>query len=499
MSNYILNHLSIPLPRLFQQQAVVLEQVEMTAIAADLALSDTDCEKIAGDILSQKKLYTESGRPTLREPASFAQEPMNAAAFSAILDQFKQAVPAETLRENAFAYLAEQEATLERTTQAVKAFTNATDALKSALDAAKTAPNDIAVQSNVAQTLKQVNSSATELLSPEVSPSEGELKSAVYILTYCMSMIGELQYEIGNERIRTDTILFETIMDDMIKALNLKTDEIDGSQKSAKHNNLVGGWIGKIVGAILVVIGVLTAVGTGGLGALLAGFGAAMFVVDTTLDAMGKPTLSSMILDPIMEKVISPIIEEVSKGLSQLLQSFGVPEDKADQIASTFVQIYAIVWVVALVAFVSMMAKKLPTSLMTSIEKQFTKVADVVAKAVPQAVKNLDTWLVDNFSLTTEFMRRLIQAQQLVVVIGTSVASGFKFSAAQSNEKSMNAQADVEEMEADRRSLMNSQENFATVVQDAYEYMRDAFDLVSTVIESDYNAKAKVLANLARG
>jgi invasin B len=167
-----------------------------------------------------------------------------------------------------------------------------------------------------------------------------------------------------------------------------KTESEQRAKESAKQQAVSKGvnCAMKILGALLTAVSAVSAVFTGGASLALAAVGVAMMIADTVAEKVTGTSLTERMMQPLMEHVLKPLIDILSKMVTGILEDFGVPKEKAEQVG----HIIGAVLGTALFAVVAVAAVVLSKNVAEKLLKPLLKMAEkMISKMVPQLMKDL--------------------------------------------------------------------------------------------------------------
>jgi len=141
----------------------------------------------------------------------------------------------------------------------------------------------------------------------------------------------------------------------------------------------------KILGAIVTAVSVVAAVFTGGASLAIAAVGIGLMVADKIVEKTTGTGLIARAMKPLMEHVLKPLVNLLSKGISKMLEAFGMAKDLAEQIGSIVGSVLGAVAMVAAMAGAALFAKSAVPKMAASLAKHLGK---SIAKMVPQVLKN---------------------------------------------------------------------------------------------------------------
>lgn len=142
----------------------------------------------------------------------------------------------------------------------------------------------------------------------------------------------------------------------------------------------------KILGGLITAVSIVSAAFTGGASMALAVVGLAMMVADTVTKKITGTSLTERVMQPLMEHVLKPLIDALSKLVTGMLEDFGVDKDKAEQAG----HIIGAVLGTALMAVAAVAAVVLGKGAAQKILKPMLEMAQkMIGKMLPQVMKSL--------------------------------------------------------------------------------------------------------------
>ena len=141
----------------------------------------------------------------------------------------------------------------------------------------------------------------------------------------------------------------------------------------------------KIVGAVLTAVSVVSAAFTGGASLALAAVGLALLAVDKIVKETTGTGLFARVTKPLMDNVLKPMIELLSKGISQMLQKMGVPKEVAEQVGNIAGTVIGIIAVAVAVIAASVLAKNAAARIGDALSG---KLGELAQKIIPEALRN---------------------------------------------------------------------------------------------------------------
>lgn len=205
-------------------------------------------------------------------------------------------------------------------------------------------------------------------------------------LTEVMARFSKLLGDNSERSLKNELSLFEAMQDSRQKEMEKKADEYQKEVKKAETLNTVMGCLGKILGAILTVVSVVSAAFTGGASLALAAVGVGLMVADEICKAVTGKSFIEEALKPLMDKILKPLMEMLSKAITKALEGLGVDKGTAEMVGAVVgAVIAAVVMVVAMVA-VATVGKNAASKMGDMLGKL---IGDAVKDIVPQVLKDL--------------------------------------------------------------------------------------------------------------
>lgn len=210
-------------------------------------------------------------------------------------------------------------------------------------------------------------------------------------LIAAMVTLSNLLSESAKEKLQNELEFFQKIQKARAEALDRQATELAQQMDKAAQMKQVMGCIGKILGALLVAVGF--ALAETGVGLAIAAIGLALFVADTAVELATGKSLTDRALGPLMDKVIQPLIDALSKGIAQLLKAAGVNANDAETAAKIIAMVVVAVVLIVLVLGVAVVGPSVAGKLAGSLSNLIAKMVSEQAGAV---VRNFFTGTFSN-------------------------------------------------------------------------------------------------------
>ncbi|STQ90143.1 type III secretion system translocon subunit SctE [Iodobacter fluviatilis] len=208
----------------------------------------------------------------------------------------------------------------------------------------------------------------------------GQLRTGAAELTFLLGVLQDIIGQTSETEMQDKLALMKARQAEVVKDLEKKAEEAAAEQRKAEELNYVMGCVGKILGALLTLVAVAGALFTGGASLALAAIGVALMVLDTVLEYTTGKSLTERVLNPVMNAVIKPLLEALTKLISGVLQGLGVDKKIAD-IVGTVLAAAVLVLAVILVAIVGKGAAA------KVAEKFGAAISNTISKMIPALIK----------------------------------------------------------------------------------------------------------------
>lgn len=289
-----------------------------------------------------------------------------------------------------------------------------------------------------------------------VQKGEQENLSGIAKLTLLMAMFVELIGKNGEKSLEKDLALFRALQDGRQKELDKKASEYQEEVRKSETLNYHMKWVGKLLGVLLAIGGVVAAAFTGGASLAFAVVGVALMVADEICQAASGVSFIQEALKPLMEKVLKPLMEVIGKAISKALEACGVGKKTADMVGAIAGAILAAVAMVVLIVLVAIVGKGAAAKLGSALSKLM---GDAIRKIVPNVLKGLAK------SKGTKLASRLNTVVRLGTVAHVSTQAAGNVSHGVFMKKASDAMADFSlahaAMEQIQKCLTQMVEHFA--------------------------------------
>lgn len=254
--------------------------------------------------------------------------------------------------------------------------------------------------------------------------SEKDNLSNVSKLTLLMAMFAELVGKNSEESLKNDLALFQALQEGRKNEMEKKSTEYQEEVRKAEELNRIMGCVGKILGALLTVVSVVSAAFTGGASLALAAVGLALMVADEITQATTGVSFMQEALKPLMENILKPLMEMIGKAISKALEKSGVDKKQAEMIGAIVGAVLAAIAMVVIIVVVSLVGKSAAAKLGNAMSKFF---GDALKKIVPNVLKEFSkkastiaTQMAQKVGLRTDTLGKELIANRLnaIVLVG---------------------------------------------------------------------------------
>lgn len=232
--------------------------------------------------------------------------------------------------------------------------------------------------------------------------SERALSSGAVMTLMMMQMMQKID-ETSQDKLKNDLEINRAQTKARHAEMKRKSDEYEVQVQKAKDAEKMADCIGKILGGLAIALGAITSIFGGG-GVALMAVGIALMAADPIVEAITGESLSSMVMNPLMEHVFMPLMEFIGDVVADIFdktplglllnaisEATGIDfMDTVHTLVTAAVAI-AIVVAVAMVAksVVKVMIEKMSAAMTTAIVETIKKsIMQVINKIVPQILKN---------------------------------------------------------------------------------------------------------------
>lgn len=215
-------------------------------------------------------------------------------------------------------------------------------------------------------------------------------------MTLLMMQFAELMGESAENKIDMEQELFRSMQAARQEHMERKADEYAEEVRKAEAASKTMGCIGKIMGAVLMVVGVVAAAFTGGASLAIAAVGVAVMAADMIVKELTGVSFMEQAMKPLMD-LLGPLIQHLGKEIAALLKKFGVDEKSADMAGMIMGAIIGAMAMVAVMAVVMTVGKSAASKMAGAMTKAF---GDIASKLAPDLLKQAARSVSKTFTQT---------------------------------------------------------------------------------------------------
>lgn len=198
--------------------------------------------------------------------------------------------------------------------------------------------------------------------------------------------------EVASEKLKSDLEMNRIQTKARQAEMKRKSDEYMEQTRKAEDTQKMAECIGKILGGLAIALGAITTI-FGGAGTALMAIGIGLMVLDPILEATTGKSLTGMIMDPLMEHILMPLMNVIGDIVTKIFDytPLGLllkEIDKAtgaNMMDTIHTAVTAVVAIAAIVA-IALVAKSAAKFLIQKMTKAMT---NSIMKAIKSAVKSV--------------------------------------------------------------------------------------------------------------
>ncbi|GGY23936.1 type III secretion system translocon subunit SctE [Paludibacterium paludis] len=281
------------------------------------------------------------------------------------------------------------------------------------------------------------------------------------------------------------------------KDLEKQSSDYEAKVAKQEHLNKAMGCVGKILGALLCVIGAVAAVFSGGASLALFAVGLALTVADKICKKVTGTSFIEKAMEPLT-KLMQKLASAISSLVTKALEAVGVPKDKAELAGSIIGGVVAALAVVAAMVGAAFVAKGAASKMAGVMTKTLEK---TIGKLIPQVLKDVaedaGAMVSKGFGRVRSFLgagdevsaQRMAKRAQMMHT-GLNAASqvtqsGLEIGSADAGKKANDALANLK-----------LYERAGEVLNDLFSHMLDTWQQQSGVMEDFLKEMSSVIANI---
>ncbi|WP_413741750.1 type III secretion system translocon subunit SctE [Sodalis sp. RH15] len=221
--------------------------------------------------------------------------------------------------------------------------------------------------------------------SPMMKESAEQSLSTMARMLFLISTLMKLMGENNEKALANDQELFLNIQESEQRSLKIQGDKHAEEMKKAEALNTAMGCVGRILGGLITLISVVGAIFSGGASLAIAAVGIALMVGDEISKAVTGVSFMEKALSPIMDNIIKPLVDALSKGIAKMLERLGMDAATANMIGGIVGTLVAAALVIAVMIVGKAAAGKVASTAFANMVKEALK--DIL----PVVLKNAAT------------------------------------------------------------------------------------------------------------
>ncbi|MGE8059041.1 type III secretion system translocon subunit SctE [Pseudomonas sp. NPDC089547] len=219
--------------------------------------------------------------------------------------------------------------------------------------------------------------------------------NAAATMVLLMARFAALMGESAENKIEAEQELFRSMQAARQEYMEKKSEEYLEQVRKAEAASKTAGCIGKILGAVLTVVSVVGAAFTGGASLALAAVGVGLMAADMLVKQLTGVSFMEQAMKPLMDNLLSPMIQAIGKGITDLLKKAGIDAASAEMAGMIMGAIVGAVAMVAVLVVVAVVGKSAAGRVASAMGNMFGKLAN---KMAPQMLKQAARAVSNGFS-----------------------------------------------------------------------------------------------------
>ncbi|ARZ02133.1 hypothetical protein AXW38_13495 [Yersinia ruckeri] len=285
--------------------------------------------------------------------------------------------------------------------------------LKTAINIATSKVEDASLKQNqVEKFIQTVSSRAASALDTP------RYQDAMSQLTLLAAQLKELISKLTVDGLSRQQAVLEKINETARQNAEKKAEEMEEAQRKSEEASKAASCASKILSYVLIAVSVIATVASLGTASALtvgiAAIGIAMAVADVVLEETGNSSLMQM------------LATEISTGITNMLISFGVPKEKAEEIGKIAGMVLAAIAFLAVsLASMSSFVKNAASTVAKIVGNSVVKVSAKVLPKATQAVGNMASKVGEKISSGMSKVNKAMDMGEVVqrkIEVGTKVA-----------------------------------------------------------------------------
>ncbi|WMI97552.1 type III secretion system translocon subunit SctE [Pseudomonas chlororaphis subsp. aurantiaca] len=325
--------------------------------------------------------------------------------------------------------------------------------------------------------------------------------NAAATMVLLMANFAELMGKSAEDKIDMEQELFKSMQAARQEYMEKKSDEYLEEVRKAEEANKTMGCIGKILGAVLMVISVAAAAFTGGASLVLAGVGVALMGADMLVKELTGVSFMEQAMKPLMD-AIGPLMEQLGKAISGVLKDMGVDAKTADMAGMIMGAIVVGIAMAVVMAVVMVVGKSAAGQMASAMGKVFGKMASKMlpqvlkqaAKSVSKSFTNIMTKARTSLGLKSDTNSLKMYATRMAIA-ETTIQAGGTVAQTSMAIKSGVHQRNAAEFKADFELAMSISETLKVYLSDMVQYFDQTMKAKDEAIKKAFNLQDSINTN----
>lgn len=328
-------------------------------------------------------------------------------------------------------------------TQVTDAYNDfASKTLASAINAEKISRSELeATQIKSQKIVESFNQQQQNIIEQRRKEIDSQSKSLIFLI----ALMAQLINKSSSDDLQASAELKQKLAEAAARDAEKKAKEYEKEVRKASEMQKTMGCIGKVVGWVVAAVSFTAAAFTGGASLALAGVVLALTIGDEISRAVTGRSFMADAMQPLMDAIVKPLMEMMSKIFSAIIESVGFDKDTADMVGQILGAIAAAAVLVAGVMVAGSVMSKVFGLVMKRIGVDATEEAgktmvqnvavEVEKKVVKDVTKNVEHIAVKDVTeeiakkATKSTMQRLMSSTIGLVVKRLSQGFGRSFGA----------------------------------------------------------------------
>ncbi len=218
---------------------------------------------------------------------------------------------------------------------------------------------------------------------PVIEQQEKQSLNAIARMLLLIGTFIKLVGKNSEKALENDSALFQRIQESRQQEMQRKSDEYTAEVRKAEVLNKAMGCVGKILGGLITALSIVGAVFSGGASLVFAAVGLALMVGDAIGKAATGVSFMEKALSPLMENIIKPLVDALSKGIAKMLERLGVDAATANMVGGIVGTLVAAALIIAVVVVGKAAAGKVASTAFANM------VNEAIKKLIPNILKNV--------------------------------------------------------------------------------------------------------------